>query len=188
MKDLYLILNKFLHGKCHQALEEVAQGSGVTIPGDIYKVCRYSIKEHGLLVGLALLGWWLDSKFLKVFSKLSNFLILWNALIFSATPLQDKLPFFFFFFFFFYALGWMDIFILLIIESSSFSFYSFSSPLPTNAIFRVGFLTFLMAQISLTPSAFVSPPWRVTAVLSSFSHSGNMDMLQKTGASCTPWN
>lgn len=73
----------------------------------------------------------------------------------------------------------MNVFLLLIIELSSFSFYPFSCPLPTNAIFRVTFLTYLVSQISLTSPASVSPPWRcdccVIILLSFWKHRHTAD-------------
>jgi len=53
-------------------LEQAAQGSGrVTIAGGVQKMCRYGTLGHGL-VGMVLLGEWLDLMTLKIFSSLND--------------------------------------------------------------------------------------------------------------------
>jgi len=61
---------------CCEALEQAAQGSDeVPIPGGVQKTCRYGTSGYGL-VGMAVLGGWLDLMILEVFSKLNDFMIL----------------------------------------------------------------------------------------------------------------
>ena len=48
---------------------------GVTIPGGVKKMCTYGTSGHGL-VGMVVLGGWLDLKILEVFSNLNNSMIL----------------------------------------------------------------------------------------------------------------
>jgi len=51
-------------------LEQAAQGSGgVTIPGGVQKKCRCGTMGYGL-AGMVVLGGWLDSMILEVFSNL----------------------------------------------------------------------------------------------------------------------
>jgi len=53
-------------------LEQAAQGSGgVTIPGGVRKPCRCGILGHGL-VGMVVLGGWLDLMILEVSSNLGD--------------------------------------------------------------------------------------------------------------------
>jgi len=57
-------------------LEQAAQGSGgVTVPGDVQKMCRYGTSGHGL-AGMVVLGGWLDLMMLEVFSNLNDSRIL----------------------------------------------------------------------------------------------------------------
>jgi len=50
-------------------LEQAAQGSGgVTIPEGVQKTHRYGTSGHGL-VGMVVLGGWLDLMILEVFSN-----------------------------------------------------------------------------------------------------------------------
>jgi len=53
-----------------QALEQAAQGGGgVPVPGGVQKTCRCGTSRCGL-VGMVVLGGWLDSMVLEVFSNL----------------------------------------------------------------------------------------------------------------------
>ena len=60
----------FLYWKSGKALGQAAQGGGwVTITGGVQKTCRCGTSGYGL-VGMVLLGWWLDFMILEVFSNL----------------------------------------------------------------------------------------------------------------------
>ena len=53
-----------------QALDQAAQGGGgVPIPGGVKKTCRCGTSGYGL-IGMVVLGGWLDSMILEVFSNL----------------------------------------------------------------------------------------------------------------------
>ena len=68
---------EFLYWKSGQALEQAAQGGGgVTIPGGVQKMCKCGTSGHGL-AGMVVLGGWLDSMILEVFSNLNESMILW---------------------------------------------------------------------------------------------------------------
>jgi len=55
---------------CGQALEQAAQGGGwVPILGRVQKTCRCGTSGYGL-VGMVVLGGWLDLMILEVFSNL----------------------------------------------------------------------------------------------------------------------
>jgi len=56
-------------------LEQAAQGSGgATIPGGAQKTCRYGTSGHGL-IGMVVLGGWLDLMILEVFYNLNDSMI-----------------------------------------------------------------------------------------------------------------
>jgi len=78
-------------------LEQAAQGGGgVTILGDIKKMCRHGTSGH-VLAGMVVMGWRLDSMIFKVFSNLNDSMnpfydsviqFTWPHLVFKCTYLQ----------------------------------------------------------------------------------------------------
>ena len=50
-------------------------GDGVTAPGGVKEKCIHGTEGHGL-VGMVVMGWWLDKVILVVFSNLNGSMIL----------------------------------------------------------------------------------------------------------------
>ena len=65
-----------MNWKSGQALEQAAQGGGVTIPWGVQKTCRRGTSAYGL-AGMVVLHWQLDFMILEVFSNLHDSTILW---------------------------------------------------------------------------------------------------------------
>jgi len=64
------IRKNFFTERIGQTLGQAAQGGGgVPIPGGVQKMCRCGTSVYGL-VGMVVLGGWLDSMILEVFSNL----------------------------------------------------------------------------------------------------------------------
>lgn len=64
-------------GRGDQALEQTAQGSdGIISPGSVRKMCKCGSGGHGLVVELAVLGYWLDLMILAVFPNCNGSVIL----------------------------------------------------------------------------------------------------------------
>lgn len=68
----FMYQENFLHIKVCEALEQAAQGSGITIHGCIQKACGYATWRSGLMMNTMLLGLQLDSMIFKVFPNLND--------------------------------------------------------------------------------------------------------------------
>jgi len=79
------IRKKFLYRKSCEALEQAAQGSGgVIVPGGVQKACKYGTSGHGL-VGMVVMGQWLNLMILKVFSNRNDSMILFYDSMWTKT-------------------------------------------------------------------------------------------------------